>query len=104
VFGCQGISVTENAVNCLEPLAGTFKNLYASVNPPPGGAQTDTFRLRVNGADTSVTCTISASATTCNDTTHTATITAGQAWSIKVVTSATANAINPTVAIEFDNP
>ena len=97
-------STTENTSNWITPRAGTFRNLYASVNIAPGTGQTFTVTLRVNGASpaSGPTCTISAAATTCNDLTHTATITAGQPYDLLFVTSTTAAATVPVGSAELD--
>jgi hypothetical protein len=97
-------STTENTSNWITPRAGTFRNLYASVNVAPGTGQTFTVTLRVNGASpaSGPTCTISAAATTCNDLTHTATITAGQPYDLLFVTSTTAAATVPVGSAELD--
>ena len=99
-------STTEGNGQAVAPIGGTFKNLFIQLASPLGGAaQTMAFTLRVNGVDTGVTCTINSGGTTASDTTHSATIAAGQTWSIKVVTSATTGT-TPFIAggIEFDNP
>lgn len=99
----QTQSATENLIYWTAPRSGTFRNLYINVTNSPGAGQSYVFTLRVNGADTSVTCTISNSATSCNDTTHTAAITAGQTYSIKSVSSATATGTDPAWGVEFFN-
>lgn len=91
---------------------GTFKNLYFQSVTGPAAGQTFTITLMVGSTPagaasgpTAVTCTVSNPATTCNDTTHTAAVTAGQYYAIQIVTSATSG---PTGSIgigtEFDTP
>jgi hypothetical protein len=58
----------------------------------------------VNGSSTSVTCAITNTATTCTDSTHTATISAAQSGDYQVVTSNGASATRVFPYIEFDNP
>ncbi len=71
----------------------------------PASGQTFAFTVRVNGADTALTCTITGVGTTCNDTTHTAACTAGQTYSVKSITSATSGtATGISGGMEFDNP
>src|SRR5207245_2655679 len=63
---------TESLSQIAMPLAGTFSNMYirATTN---GNTATGTFKLRVNGADTSISVAVTASTTgTFSDTTHTA--------------------------------
>jgi len=93
----------EAVASALCPLAGTFKNLYLQSNAPAAG-QTLTATWRVNAGDTTITCAITGTGTTCNDTTHTAACTAGQSYTLKLVTSATSGTITSVNGgIEFDN-
>ena len=90
-----GLSANQN-VGALSPRNGVLSNFYARVAVAPGAGQTVTYTLYVGTpaamSATSVTCQISgASSTICNDTTHSATITAGQAWAVQVVTSSSAS-------------
>jgi len=69
----------------------TCKNMYARLNQDPGSGVTVVFTLRAGFANTALTCTITgngSSITTCNDTTHTATIAAGQMYDFNAATSA----------------
>lgn len=98
-------NAVENQIEALCPKSGTFKNLFVQTANAPAAGQTVTLTMRVNHADTSLTCTITGTGTTCNDTTHTAACTAGQTFSLKSVTSATTGTINGVSAgAEFDNP
>jgi hypothetical protein len=61
-----------------------------SVSAPFGAGNSAAFTWRKNGADTSLTCTISgASATDCGDTTHSFAVVSGDLVSIKVVYTGT---------------
>ena len=69
----------------------TCKNMYARLNQDPGSGATVVFTFRAGFANTALTCTITgngSSITTCNDTTHTATIAAGQMYDFNAATSA----------------
>lgn len=59
------------------PISCTAQKLYVALGAvqPSGGSLT--AALYVNGADSALTCSIAAGGTTCNDTTHTVSITAG---------------------------
>ena len=59
------------------PLYGTFKNAYIELTAAPGGSGSYTFKLRKNGANTSLTVTISGSATTGSDTSHSVSVVPG---------------------------
>lgn len=60
--------------------AGTAKDLRCSAATGPGGGRTSTFTARQNGANTVLTCGMTA--TTCTDLTHTFAVAAGDQFSI----------------------
>lgn len=94
-----------NGVWVLSPAGGTFKNLYVSLTAAPGASQSVQVTLEVAGSATSVTCTISgASATSCSDTTDTATISAGQTYNYQITVSSGNATETMAAGIEFDNP
>lgn len=70
----------------------TIRKLYVSLVTAPGGEQTQTVSIRIGGADSGLTVTITGEETTGNDVVHTASPTAGQTGGIKIVPSATAAA------------
>jgi hypothetical protein len=97
-------NATEANVQALCPISGTFKNLFILSSAPAAG-QTLTATWRVNSADTALTCVVTGTGTTCSDVTHTATCTAGQPYSLKLVTSATTGSLaSVSGGVEFDNP
>jgi hypothetical protein len=59
-------SGTEGNVN-VPVSSGTASKLILVVSPALGVGQTATLTLRQNGADTALTCTIAASASSCTD-------------------------------------
>ena len=69
------------------PRAGTISNLYVQAKTASNTVGSGVVTVFVAGAATLVTCTLS-TATTCNDTTHTATIAAGQQLTVKVQSTA----------------
>jgi hypothetical protein len=86
---------TENLRSQIISAPGTIKNLYINLSAAPGSGKSRAFTLYVNGSATAVTQTISDTATTGNDTTHTAAVVAGDTISIlhtPTGTPATANA------------
>ena len=85
--GVVAIGTTE-AVLLVGTRAGTARNLYCDLGTAPGGADTVVFTARLNAADQATTCTISAANTTCNDTSNTFAVVAGNRLSIKAVSSA----------------
>jgi hypothetical protein len=83
-------SATEDYVQIPIASAATASNMYVSVSTAPGTGNSLAFTWRDNGANTSLTCTISGSSeTTCSDTTDTATIGAGDLVDISMVPSGT---------------
>lgn len=91
-FGTNGCwAATEAAAQTPVSAPFTLKNFYAAASVAPASGQTFTITVRKAGADTSpaVTCTITGPATSCNDTTHTASFAAGDLISVKLVASAT---------------
>lgn len=91
--GAANNSGTEALAIAICPKVTKLQNLFAQHTAPASG-QTVTSTLRVAGVDTPVTCTSTGPATSCNDTTHSAYCTAGQTYSLKVVTSATTGSLN----------
>lgn len=88
--GTAGANATEALVSSPVPVAMTIDKLYASYNTAPVGAQTYIATMRKNGVDTTLTCTVTGAATSCNDTTHSFTVIAGDLVDAKIVASATA--------------
>lgn len=81
-------STTTETVLLVATRAGTVRNLYCDLGTAPGGADTVVLTLRKNAADQATTCTISAANTTCNDTSNTFAVAAGNRVSLKGVSSA----------------
>jgi hypothetical protein len=97
-------NATEANVSVSCPLSGTFRNLFVFSTAPAAG-QTLTATLRVAGADTALTCTITGPSTTCSDVTHTAACTAGNLFVMKLVTSATTGSLAAVGGgLEYDTP
>lgn len=88
----DALSPTEAREQQLISSAGVIENLFAEVTTAPGTGETVTITLRLNGADTALTCTISGTGTTASDTTHTVTVAAGDSVCYKTVTSASSAA------------
>lgn len=98
----QGGSSTEANNNTITSLAGTIKNLYCAVSTAPGSAKSFAFTYRKNGASQTLTCTISGSGTTCNDTTHTFTVAAGDLVSIQSNPTGSPTSSTGNCAAELD--
>ena len=92
-------STTEANVTANAPAAAAISNMYVTLSAAPGTGNTVAFTFRDAGSSTVVTCTISgASATSCNDKTHSFTPVVGDALAVQVVTTGTV-VITPTVKI-----
>jgi hypothetical protein len=80
---------------------GTFSNFHVTLSAAAGAGKTWTVTYRVNHLGTigssAVTCTIANPATTCADTTHSATWVAGDSVDVSVVKSGTAGNANATL-------
>lgn len=94
-------SLTANTDNSkrLATRAGTLKRLFCQ-NSAALNSESAVLTVRANGADTAVTCTITGAGTTCSDTTHTGTSTAGGTVSVSVVTSTSSGTANYACAFE----
>jgi len=68
-------------------VAGTIDNLYASMEPAPGTGETVDFTMRKNGGDTSLTCQISGTGKSANDTSNSFTVARDDYISFKTVSS-----------------
>lgn len=90
------------------PMNGNFKNLYVATSNAPASGQTFTVTLYTGSAGTEtstlLTCQVtSASSKACNDTTDAPPITAGQYWTLQIVTSSTSGSTgNIVFGMEFD--
>lgn len=100
-FGIAYSNTTESLAYLVWPVSGTVKNMYIYSQGSPGVGQTYTATFRNNLADTAITCQITSGNNSASDTTHTASVTAGQRWSVKIVLSASAATTNFTIAFEF---
>jgi hypothetical protein len=79
-------SPTESIAQQRVTEAGTLSQLSVRLDQNPGtGSDQYTFTVRNNGSNTTVTCTITTPATSCTDTTHSATFAVGDLLSISSV-------------------
>lgn len=83
-------NATEASVDVASPTATTVANLQVGVSAAPGTGNTYVITLRDGAADKALTCTISgASATTCQDLTHSFNIAQNDLIDWKIVTTGT---------------
>jgi hypothetical protein len=82
-------STTETNVDLAAPATATVKNFTVQLSVAPGTGNSIAFTWRDNAASTAITCTVSGSATSCSDLTHSFTAAAGDLLDIQAVTSGT---------------
>jgi hypothetical protein len=79
------VTTDESEVQTLSPAAGmTAQNLSVRTTAAPGSGTSVTLTLRVDGADTSLACTVSGTGTTCSNTSASVTVAAGSPLAFKV--------------------
>lgn len=100
-MGFAGTSATETQMRFVCPVTGTLRNLFVSADAAPGAAQTFAYTVRKNAADTSLTCTTSgAASTSSSDVVNSASVTAGDLVTVKLITSAGAAVQRHTAGFE----
>ena len=101
-FGEQTITATEERAYCFTPSAVTFKKLKVALSVAPGAGNSYIFTLRKNGADQAVTCTISGTATSCQDDTNSFSSSGGLPVVLKVSSTGTpaSGALYHTTVVE----
>lgn len=83
------VASNDTTVRNISPITGIIEGLYVVANTAPGSGKSYTLTIQKNGADTSVTCTISDLSTSCSDSTHAVLMSAADTYSIKSVPSGT---------------
>ena len=100
--GGASASTTETNVDVEAPSAVTIGPFYVQLAAALGIGNTTVYTWRKNAMDTAVTCTITgASATTCNDVTHTFTVIQGDLIDVKAVTTGTPAANTVVMATQW---
>ena len=84
VTGVGGASPTEALAQTLMPRDCVAQDLQVSTTPALAGGESIVITLRVNGADTTVTCTVPAGGAVCNSGTATQALTAGTIVGMRV--------------------
>jgi hypothetical protein len=82
-------STTEANVDLASPASATIKNFTVQLSAAPGTGNSIAFTWRDNATSTAITCTVSGSATSCSDLTHSFTASAGDLLDIQAVTTGT---------------
>lgn len=76
-------SATEGDRVSVVPISTTAQNMYVSISGTPGGTASYAIALMVNGSPSALTCTITSAITSCSDTSHTVSLSAGDLVSIR---------------------
>lgn len=100
-IGNSYANATETFCQFSAPYKCIARNLYTLAQSGQTGGQTTVYTLRVNAADTALTCTNS-SGRNASDTTNAVAIAAGDLVSIKVVTSASATVCAHSATIDLE--
>lgn len=96
---CSGASAATARI--VVPSAGQIANLRVfSSAAVVGGTSVDVLTVLKNGVATSLTCTIAAAGTTCNDVTHAFIVAAGDVLTFSFVTATSDTAANITAGVE----
>jgi len=103
IHGVMNVTGTDNSgsISTIMPIAGTFSNLRAVSDYPPGGATTGIVTLRKNAVNTALTCTITSAATTCSDTANSVSVVAGDRLIWAINQSAGGTWISISVVADF---
>jgi len=88
----QDSSSVEAEEELLLPVAGTVRSLYVELTTAPNTGNSRTYTLRKNQTNTSLTCTVSGTGTTCNDTSNTVSVAVGDVINILYTVSGTPDA------------
>jgi hypothetical protein len=101
IFGGSGISSTEANVQQVLPVAASASNLYVRISAQPGSGNSYTFTLRKNSADTSLSCSISGTATVCSNSSGAVSFSAGDLISIEITPSSNPASATGSWAIQY---
>lgn len=86
------------------PTNGTFSKLYVLAKSAPGAAASGksyTFTIQKNSVDTALTCTMTETATICNDTSNSFSVVAGDAIRLKSAPSNTPTSDKQVIGLAF---
>lgn len=98
----SGWHATEGDRQIYMPTGGAIKELRVFYGATVANPNTLTFTVRVNGSATSLTCTITGGASTCSDTSDSATVAAGDLVVIEKATSGTVTNSLARFSVLFD--
>jgi hypothetical protein len=99
-----GYIASEGGSRMPVPIAMTITGMALSADNIPGGVQTYTYTLMVNGGATAMTCTTTGAANTCSTSANPQILTVGSTYAIRIVTSATATVAQHKWGISYTTP
>ncbi len=105
--GIGALSTTQANVMFPSAITGTATALYAASSTAPTNPRTFIYTVMggtTGGTAEAITCTISSTATACNDTGHTFAITAGDLLSVKMVSSTSSAAAQHMFCLKVTVP
>jgi len=100
--GDANIDSTEQDTQIPVPTNGTLKNLYVKVSAAPSEGKSYTYTIRKALANTSLTCTIANTDTSCSDLSNSVSLSPGDLINISITTSGTPSGVYHYFGIEFD--
>lgn len=83
------------------PTGGTLSNLYVLLSTAPTAGKSYAFLLQKNGADSTITCTVSDTGTACSDLSNSVAFVAGDTVSMKSTPSGTPTASRASFSMKF---
>lgn len=102
-----GTSSAATSTFAIVAYAGTLKNLYVKTQTAPSSATSYVVTVYSGApgslAASALTCTVAAATTSCNDVTHSAALTASQAWTVQIVSTSTGSSGNLSIALGFED-
>lgn len=105
IVSVPNASEADILVNYLVTRSGILDNLVAHTTLAPGAGQTYTYTVRINGAPTAITCTISGAVSlNANDLVNNARVVVGDRVTLQVVTSLLAAVTRHIASLEISTP
>lgn len=96
------ISSTNVLANQIVPTAGVLKNLFVNYRSAPGASNSLAVTLYVNGVASTLTTTVSGTATQSSDTTHSVSVNAGDKIALQLVATGTPVSTTVSFGMSFD--
>lgn len=102
VMGSNVPGTTLANLDQVVPAAGTISRIFIELNNSPGSGKSYAFTLLKNGSTTALTCTVSDTGTTCNDTGNSVSFAAGDTIALQSVPSGTPTARTARIGLNWN--